>query len=307
MATSPNPSTPHHAEGPAVEGPLAKAAGPEAPWRETWNHFRANKGAMVGLCVVVVLVLVAIFADVLAPYSPIELYSQDQLRPPVWAEGGKWEFILGTDAIGRDMLSRLMHGARLSLMIGFFAAIVSLIAGVIPGMLDIAIMRLMDIMLALPSLLLAIVIVAILGPSLINAMIAVSIVYVPHFTRLTRSAVLTERAKDYVAASRVSGAGLLRLMFITVLPNCAAPLIVQATLSMSTAILDAAALGFLGLGAQAPTPEWGTMLANAREFIQRAWWIVTFPGIAILVTVLSFNLMGDGLRDALDPKLKNSG
>ena len=137
-------------------------------------------------------------------------------------------------------------------------------------------------------------------------MIAVSIVYVPHFTRLTRSAVLGERAKDYVTASKVSGAGLVRLMFVTVLPNCAAPLIVQATLSISTAILDAAALGFLGLGAQPPTPEWGTMLANALQFIQRAWWMVTFPGLAILITVLSFNLMGDGLRDALDPKLNQS-
>ena len=165
-------------------------------------------------------------------------------------------------------------------------------------------MRLCDIMLALPSLLLAIVIVAVLGPSLTNAMIAISLVVLPHYTRLTRAAVITELSKDYVVASKVSGAGVLRQMFITVLPNCTAPLIVQATLGFSTAILDAAALGFLGLGAQPPTPEWGTMLASAREFVSRAWWVVTFPGLAILITVLAFNLLGDGLRDALDPKLK---
>ncbi|HXV23708.1 MAG TPA: ABC transporter permease subunit, partial [Alphaproteobacteria bacterium] len=164
--------------------------------------------------------------------------------------------------------------------------------------------RLMDIMLALPSLLLAIVIVAILGPGLVNAMIAIAITYLPHFVRLMRASVLAESTKDYVTASRVSGAGLLRLMFIVVLPNCMAPLIVQATLGFSNAILDAAALGFLGLGAQPPTPEWGSMLSSALEFLQRAWWVVTFPGLAILITVLAFNLMGDGLRDALDPKLK---
>jgi dipeptide transport system permease protein len=156
----------------------------------------------------------------------------------------------------------------------------------------------------LTSLLLAVVVVAILGPGLVNAMAAVAIVVLPHYARLTRAAVISELTKDYVVASRVSGAGVLRLMFVTVLPNCMAPLIVQATLGFSTAILDAAALGFLGLGAQPPTPEWGTMLATAREFVQRAWWVVTFPGLAILITVLAFNLMGDGLRDALDPKLK---
>ena len=162
----------------------------------------------------------------------------------------------------------------------------------------------MDVMLALPSLLLAIAIVAILGPSLVNAAIAIAIVVLPHYVRLTRASAMGEVGKDYVTASRVAGAGNLRIMFITILPNCMAPLIVQATLGFSTAILDAAALGFLGLGAQPPTPEWGSMLANALQFLQRAWWVVTFPGLAILLTVLAFNLMGDGLRDALDPKMK---
>jgi len=179
-----------------------------------------------------------------------------------------------------------------------------LVAGFFRGVVEDLIMRAMDIVLALPALLLAIVIVAILGPSLTNAIMAVAIVVLPHYVRLARAAVITERTKDYVTASQVSGAGLLRLMFATVLPNCMAPLIVQATLGFSTAILDAAALGFLGLGAQPPTPEWGSMLAKAREFVQSAWWVVTFPGLAILVTVLAFNLAGDGLRDALDPKLK---
>ena len=182
--------------------------------------------------------------------------------------------------------------------------VLGLVAGYFRGLTETIIMRLMDVMLALPSLLLAIAVVAILGPGLINAMYAIAIVLLPHYVRLTRAAVIAEAGKEYVASSRIAGAGAMRLMFSTILPNCVAPLIVQATLGFSSAILDAAALGFLGLGAQPPTPEWGSMLAGALEFIQRASWVVTFPGLAILVTVLAFNLMGDGLRDALDPKLK---
>ena len=193
----------------------------------------------------------------------------------------------------RQVLLSLSGGVVLGLLAGFFR-----------GGIEFTIMRLMDIMLALPSLLLAVSVVAILGPGLMNAMYAIAIVMLPHFVRLTRAAVIGELAKDYVQASRIAGAGTLRLMFDTVLPNCAAPLIVQATLGFSTAILDAAALGFLGLGAQPPAAEWGTMLADAREFVLRAWWVVTFPGLMILITVLAFNLLGDGLRDALDPKLK---
>ena len=234
------------------------------------------------------------------------------LAPPFWAEGGSTRFLLGTDDLGRDILSRIIFGARVSLSIGFLVVTLALAAGVALGLIagffrgvvETAIMRAMDVMLALPSLLLAIVIVAILGPSLLNAAMAVVIVQLPHFVRLTRAAVITEMSRDYVTASRVSGAGAFRLMLITVLPNCLAPVIVQATLGFSTAVLDLAALGFLGMGAQPPTPEWGTMLANALQFVQRAWWVVTFPGLAILITVLAFNLLGDGLRDALDPKLK---
>ena len=220
--------------------------------------------------------------------------------------------IILTDAIGRDILSRLIYGARLSLLIGIAVVALSIVVGITLGLIagfargitEIAIMRLMDIILTLPSLLLAIVIVAILGPGIMNAMLAVAVVVLPHYVRLTRAAVISETAKDYVTAARATGARRLRLMFSEVLPNCAAPLIVQASLGVSVAILDAAALGFLGLGAQPPASEWGTMLADAREFVLRAWWVVTLPGIMILVTVLAFNLLGDGLRDALDPKLK---
>lgn len=285
---------------------------PVHPARELWNYFRQSRGALIGLSIVTVLVLLALFADVVAPHSPIEQYREATLRPPVWQEGGSAEFLLGTDPVGRDILSRLIHGARLSLMIGLVSVALSLsggvmlglLAGYLRGMVEIVIMRLMDIMLALPSLLLAVAVVAILGPGLMNAMYAIAIVLLPHYVRLTRASVIGEIGKDYVASARVAGAGPLRVMFITLLPNCVAPLIVQATLGFSTAILDAAALGFLGLGAQPPTPEWGSMLASALEFIQSAWWVVTMPGIAILVSVLAFNLMGDGLRDALDPKLK---
>jgi dipeptide transport system permease protein len=269
---------------------------------EFWFYFRENRGAVGGLVFIVCIALIAIFADFIAPHSPYEQFRDAFLQPPAWEAGGSTKFLLGTDAVGRDILSRLIFGARYSLFIGMVVVAIALVGGITLGLIagftrgfvDTAIMRLMDVVLAFPSLLLALVLVAILGPGLFNAMIAIAIVLQPHYVRLTRAAVLTERSKDYVTAARVGGAGPLRLMFVTILPNCMAPLIVQATLSFSNAILDAAALGFLGMGAQPPTPEWGTMLAEAREFILRAWWVVTFPGIAILLTVLAINLVGDG-------------
>lgn len=290
----------------------ASAPMPPGPLREFWRAFVANKGAVFGLVVVGLLLLVALFAPLIAPHAPDQTNSAAFLKPPVWQDGGSATYLLGTDAIGRDILSRLIHGTRLSLSIGVAVVVIALaagialglIAGFFRGVVEVAIMRLMDIVLTLPSLLLAIVIVAILGPGLVNAMLAVAIVVLPHYVRITRAAVISEVSKDYVTAARISGAGTLRLMFSEVLPNCAAPLIVQASLGVSTAILDAAALGFLGLGAQPPSPEWGTMLADAREFVMRAWWVVTLPGLMIVVAVLAFNLLGDGLRDALDPKLK---
>jgi dipeptide transport system permease protein len=297
-----------------LDTPAASAspAGPPHPLSEFWTSFRANTGAVIGLALIVLVLLMAVFADVIAPHPPNLTNNAAFLKPPFWQEGGSLTYPLGTDAIGRDILSRLIHGARLSLSIGLAVVAVSilvgtmlgLVAGFVGGATGIVIMRVMDIILTLPSLLLAIVIVAILGPGLMNAMLAVAVVVLPHYVRIARAAVIGEKSKDYVTAARVSGAGPLRLMLGEVLPNCAAPLIVQASLGVSTAILDAAALGFLGLGAQPPSPEWGTMLADAREFVLRAWWVVTFPGLVILVTVLAFNLVGDGLRDALDPKLK---
>lgn len=288
------------------------AQAPPHPLIEFWQYFNENKGAVVGFYFILFISLVAIFADVIAPHSPFEQYRDAILTPPAWQDGGTWTYPLGTDDVGRDMLSRLIHGAQLSLFVGVLVVTLSLAAGIllgitsgyIGGYFETMIMRLMDIMLALPSLLLAMAIVTILGPSLRNAILAIAIVVLPHYVRLTRASALTEKTKDYVTASRVCGAGPLRLMFLVILPNCMAPLIVQATLGFSTAILDAAALGFLGMGAQPPIPEWGAMLANALQFVQRAWWVVTFPGLAILFTVLAFNLAGDGLRDSLDPKLK---
>ncbi|MBN8890493.1 MAG: dipeptide ABC transporter permease DppC [Rhodospirillales bacterium 70-18] len=277
-----------------------------------WRSFAENRGAVLGLGVMGVLIVLAVLADVLALHSPIEQFRSNFLTPPAWQAGGDWAFPLGTDDVGRDILSRLIHGARLSLVIGFSVVALSLATGTVLGLtaafaggvVDVAIMRLMDIVLVFPSLLLAIVIVAILGPGMFNAMLAVAIVTLPGYTRLSRASALSELARDYVTATRAAGASTRRLMFDTVLPNCLAPLIVQASLGFSTAILDAAALGFLGLGAQPPTPEWGTMLAGALQYYQRAWWVLAFPGFAILATVLAFNLFGDGLRDALDPKLK---
>lgn len=297
----------------AVEPARVTAAPrPMTPFQEFWHYFKRNKGAVIGLVYVTLMLLIAIFADFLAPHGPAEQFRDALLHPPVWQEGGSWSYILGTDDVGRDILSRLMFGARLSLLVGCLVVVLSLIFGVIFGLMagylggvvDATIMRLVDIMLALPSLLLALVLVAIFGPSIVNASLALTFVALPHYIRLTRAAVLVEVNRDYVTASGVAGAGTLRQMFINILPNCLAPLIVQASLGFSNAILDMAALGFLGMGAQPPTPEWGTMLSDVLQYAQSAWWVVTFPGVVILLTVLAFNLMGDGLRDALDPKLK---
>lgn len=295
--------------------PLAAAGTaptPPHPLREFWHYFSANRGALGGLIVVAAVVLMALFAPWLAPHDPTLTNSAMFLKPPFWQQGGTLSYPLGTDAIGRDLASRLMYGARLSLLIGMAVVAIAMLLGTLLGLLsgffrgifEIAVMRLMDIILTLPSLLLAMVIVAILGPGLMNAMLAVAVVMLPHYVRITRAAVITEASRDYVTAARMSGASRWRLMFNEILPNCSAPLIVQASLGISHAIVDAAALGFLGLGAQPPSPEWGSMLADAREFVLRAWWVVTFPGLAILITVLAFNLLGDGLRDAFDPKLK---
>lgn len=290
-------------------------AADEARWQrlgEFWSHYRRNRGAVAGLAVFTALVLMALGADIIAPYSPIQQYRDHALQPPFWQAGGSYQFLLGTDAVGRDLLSRLIHGARYSLAVGCIVIAISmtigvlfgLLAGYFRGLMEEVIMRVMDIIWSFPGVLLGLMLVTLLGPGLFNVMIAVAIEVMPRFVRVTRAQFIAESAKEYVTATRVVGAGPTRLMFRTVLPNCMAPIIVNASLTFSVAVLSAAGLSFLGLGAQAPTPEWGAMLAEAREFILRAWWVVTFPGLAIVATVLSVNLMGDGLRDALDPKLK---
>ena len=285
-----------------------------SPLRAFWAAFRENRGAFAGFVVVVLIVLLAVLADLVAPHTPTEQFRDAVRAVPMWAEGGSSRFVLGTDSLGRDMLSRLIHGARISLFIGAAVMGVSFVVGVLLGLacvslgsaVDVVVTRLMDLIMAVPSLVLAILVVAVLGPSLTNTIVAVTIVTLPRYVRLVRASALAELGKDYVSAARVAGVRPLRLMFATVLPNCLSPLIVAAALGVSDAILEAAALGFLGLGAQPPTAEWGTMLADAREFIRSDPWMVTLPGLAILLTVVSINLMGDGLRDALDPKMRRS-
>lgn len=302
----------------AVEAALAPLpsginGAPPSSLAAFWHAFRENKGAVIGAAVAVLIAVLAILADVVAPHAPLEQFRDAVKAPPVWVEGGRWTFVLGTDGLGRDMLSRLIYGARVSLLIGLSVMVVSFGLGVVLGLaaafnavVDVAVTRVMDLIMSVPDLVLAILAVAILGPSLTNTIIAVTIVFLPRYVRLVRASALSELDKDYVTAAQVSGVSRLRLAFMTVLPNCLGPLIVQATLGVSDAILEAAALGFLGLGAQPPTPEWGSMLADSREFIRSQPWIVTFPGLAILVTAVAINLAGDGLRDALDPKMRRS-
>jgi dipeptide transport system permease protein len=287
---------------------------PPTGWSSFWSAFRENRGAVIGFCAVVVIVLLALLAPLIAPHPPLEQYKGFTKLPPFWMEGSDPRFRLGTDAVGRDMVSRLLYGARISLFIGFSVMSVSMVVGILLGLaaawfggiLDVVIVRVMDLIMAIPSLVLAILIIAIIGPSLTNTIIAVTIVYLPRYVRLVRASALAELSKDYVTAAKVSGVRPMRLMLRTVLPNCLAPLNVQAALGVSDAILEAAGLGFLGLGAQPPTPEWGAMLADTKDLMISHPWVMAFPGLCILITVLAINLMGDGLRDAFDPRLRKS-
>jgi len=272
---------------------------------DIWRQFRKQRLGLIGGGILCMLLLVALLAPVLAPYDPLAQDLYQRLQPP------SIDHWFGTDDFGRDILSRIVYGSRISLRIGLIAislaltggTLFGLVAGYRGGMVDMLIMRLMDLMLAFPSILLAIAIVAVIGPGIENAILAVSIVLVPQFARLVRSSVLTVREATYVEAARALGATESRLLFYSILPNCTAPLIVQTTLGMGTAILDAAGLSFLGMGAQPPVPEWGAMLSGGRELLLRAPWVMTFPGLAIFTVVLGLNLFGDGLRDALDPKI----
>jgi peptide/nickel transport system permease protein/dipeptide transport system permease protein len=283
------------------------------PMLEQLSQLWRNKTAVLGLVIITAFILTAVFAPLLSPHDPFETSLYDQLKPPVWHDKGAWKNILGTDDLGRDTLSRIIYGARVSLSVAVVSVglafvlgtLLGSISGYYKGAVDSLIMRIMDMILAFPYLLLAIVVVAYLGPSLENAMMAIGVTYIPRFARIVRGSVLEEYGKDYVMAARSIGARDWRIIFLAILPNCMGPLIVQTTLSFASAILDAAALSFLGLGAQPPTPEWGGMIAMGRGLILRASWVMTFPGIAILLAVLGFNLLGDGLRDALDPRLRD--
>jgi len=283
-----------------------------ADWLDLWQRLRGRPAALGGLAVVTVLAVLALAAPVIAPHDPVTQYREALLSPPWWA-GGEARFPLGTDDLGRDVASRLLWGARVSLAVGVAAVLLAMVPGTLLGLLAaflpgwpaLLINRVSDVLVAIPGLLLAIAVVAVLGPGLANTVLAIALVMMPPFVRLVRATALAEQARDYVTASRLAGASRLRLMFDTVLPNCTAPIIVQATLGFSSAVLEAAALGFLGLGAQPPTPEWGSMLAASRDDMERAAWLVTLPGLAILITVIAINLLGDGLRDALDPRLRD--
>jgi peptide/nickel transport system permease protein len=291
-------------------------------WQITWRRLFKRKSALVGMTILGILVIIALTAQWIAPYDPytpligvetitmreapcIHLFGCPASRP---------QHLMGIDGNGRDEFSRLLYGARLSLMIGFstvsFAIVIGTILGALAGYLggwvDNVIMRVMDVLLAFPSLLLAIAIVTMLGPGLINALLAIGIVSIPSYARVVRASVITVREMDFVSATRALGGNTFEILFKRILPNALTPLIVQGTLGIATAILDAAALSFLGLGAQPPTPEWGSMLGAERNQVFTAPHLVFYPGLAIILTVLSFNLLGDGLRDALDPRLAHT-
>lgn len=281
-----------------------RAAG---PWMEGWRSFKKSKIALLGTGIVFGFIILAIFGPQLAPQGINEQNLSNRLLAP---STDHW---FGTDDFGRDIFSRVVHGARISLWVGFFSVILSVMVGSVLGIvagyygkwIDTIISRIFDIMLAFPSILLAIAVVAVLGPSLQNALIAIAIINVPNFGRLIRSKVLSIKEEEYITAAKAIGMRDMRILFSHILPNSMTPVVVQGTLAIATAIIEAAALGFLGLGAQAPAPEWGKMLADARIYLLNAPWTMIFPGLAIMLTVLGFNLMGDGLRDALDPKMKN--
>jgi len=276
------------------------------PWRDAARSFAKNKTALIGLCLVVFFVLLALVAPLIAPFDYKAQVLSDRLKPP---SGEHW---FGTDDLGRDIFSRVIYGARISLWVGLLSVVGSIVIGTLLGIIagfygkwvDMLISRVFDILLAFPGILLAIAIVAILGPSLQNALYAIAIVNVPTYGRLVRSRVLSLRQEEFITAARALGANDGRILFKHILPNSLTPIIVQGTLGVATAIIEAAGLGFLGLGAQPPDPEWGKMLSDSRQFIQTAPWTVIFPGLCILLTSLGFNLMGDGLRDTFDPKMK---
>jgi len=296
---------------------------PVTLWRTAWRRLFKRKSAVLGMIILGILIFIAIFANWLAPYDPLQvLIGVEDVKmrqaPCIHLLGcpeDQPQHLMGIDGNVRDTFSRLLYGARLSLIIGFttvsFAIVIGVTLGALSGYLggwvDNVVMRMMDVLLAFPSLLLAIAIVTILGPGIQNALLAIGIVSIPAYARVTRASVLSVKQMEFVDASRSLGGGTAYILFGRILPNSLTPLIVQGTLGIATAILDAAALSFLGLGAQPPTPEWGTMLSAERNQLFTAPHLVFYPGLAIMLTVLSFNLLGDGMRDALDPRLAQKG
>lgn len=283
-----------------------EAARRQSPLAITWRQLRQNPLAISAMVILALQILVAIFAPLIAPYDPLQQNFRAALQPP------SLEHLFGTDDVGRDILSRVIFGTQISLRVGLIAVSISSVIGVLLGLaagyyggwVDNTIMRVMDVLLAFPGLLLALAIIAVLGPGLFNVMIAVGLGNVPVYTRLTRASTLSVRERDYVLAARALGFSNTRIMLRYILPNVIPPVIALATLGVAGAILTAAGLSFIGLGAQPPTPEWGAMLTQGRQYLQKAWWFTVFPGLAIMVTVLAINLLGDALRDALDPKLR---
>ncbi len=278
--------------------------------KKVFFTIKTNKFALVSFVFLLFFSLVAVLAPWIAPYSFSEVHSEFLKTPPVWEEGGVWRFFLGTDDLGRDFLSRLIYGARVSMSLGLMVVFLSVLVGTVIGLLsgyyggwlDRIVVSIVDIMMSFPSILLAIVIVAVLGPGLFNTVIAVNVMAWPGVIRIVRGETLREKSKDYVEAARVFGAGSFRMVFKHILPNTTGPLLVQAILGFSEGILNIAALGFLGLGARPPLPEWGTMISDGRALMTDSWWLVVLPGICILLVVLCFNILGGVLRDALDPK-----
>ena len=277
-------------------------------FEEVWRRLKKNKMAMIGLAIVVFLVLLAVFADFLFNYEEVVIKQNTAIR----LQGPSAEHWFGTDEFGRDILARLVHGGRISLVVGVIAVAIALvlggtlgaISGFFGGKVDMLISRAMDILLAVPSLLLSITIVSALGPSIINLMIAIAVSSVPGYARIVRSSVMTVRDNEFVEAAKAIGANDAQIIASHILPNCLAPIIVQVSLKVASAILSTSGLSFLGLGVKAPTPEWGSMLSGGRAYLRNAPHLTVFPGLCIMLTILSMNLLGDGLRDALDPKLK---
>lgn len=278
---------------------------PRSLWKIAWKRLAKNRLALVGLSIVLIIVIIAIFADHIAPYDPLKVDLSKYLLPP------SKEHLLGTDEFGRDILSRIIFGARVSLQIGFFAQVISislgtvlgLLAGFYGGWVDDLIMRIVEILFAFPFLLFVIAVVAVFGPGIQNLYLAVALIGWAGVSRIVRGQVLSLRERDFVASARAVGAGTWRILFKHILPNALSPIIIEATLGMGGMIMLEAGLSFLGLGVQAPTPSWGSMVQAGLAYMRSAWWYPVFPGIVIMIVVFGFNLLGDGLRDALDPRL----